>query len=584
MNVSALIKRLIRDHRSLIRIFLWAAVVSFFYVYTLLRIPVLFGNAIDLLVSEDYDRFSGILIKAGLLSVLSGIFHYLSSVLSGRFSIGISKDLRQMSFRHLQHLPLSYLDVHPVGKTLDTITADIEIVSTGMQMTVSQLVIGIATIIGSTISILMLNPTATIVILLLTPFSLLLTRFLSKSTHKFFVKQSEARRAESSYVEEILSIEKIVKGFQQEKNSITRFNELDDTYRASSENATFFSSLTNPSTRLLNNVIYSLIAFLGALICMKSGEVFTIGQFSALLTFANQFGKPFNDVSSVITELQNTFSSLNNIYTFLDEEEEAETADSIQSPLNAEGKVEISDLYFSYSPDTKLIQDFNLEVQKGQHVAIVGPTGCGKTTLINLLMRFYDSYKGTIKIDGVNSKSLRRGDLRSNFGMVLQDTWIKTATVKENLSFANPDASLEDIIAISKITKADEFIRRLPQGYGTVIGEEGTALSDGQRQLLCITRLFLTMPPIIILDEATSSVDTKTERDIFDSLERLLKGRTSFIVAHRLSTIESADVILVMKAGRIIEKGNHKSLIEKKGFYYDLYQSQYTLAQEPLSN
>ena len=568
----------IKDNRNHSSTFLLSVLCSIAYVYCSLQIPSLFGTVLDQLSdSGDQDLFFSLLRKILILAVLSGIWNYLSVFLANRQSVITSHAMRRRAFSHLQRLPLSYLDKQPVGKTLDTIISDIEIISDGMQIAVSQLIIGVATVIGTTVSMLMLNPTAFIVVLILTPLSLLLTKFLAQNTHHYFVKQTEARSAQTAFVEEMLSNENLIKSYEREDITADEFRKFNASYVDCSEKATFFSSLTNPSTRLLNNIIYSLTALIGALVCVKKGAAFTVGQFSALLAFSNQFGKPFNDISNVLTELQNSFNSIENIYGFLEVEEETDPADGTDC-FKARGDVSIEDLEFSYNPDTKLIRDFNISIDMGKHVALVGPTGCGKTTIINLLMRFYDSYTGKIIIDGTDSKAITKNALRENFGMVLQDTWIKTASVKDNLSFAKPDASIDDIIRIARITRADDFIQKLPHGYDTVIGDEGVTLSEGQRQLLCITRLFLTMPPIIILDEATSSVDTKTERDIYRSLDELLHGRTSFIVAHRLSTIESADIILVMNAGKIIEKGDHQSLMEKKGFYYDLYQSQYTTA------
>ena len=569
--------KFIHDNKHYLSLFTFSALCSIAYVYCSLQIPTLFGQALDQ-VSLNGDKlvFSRLLKKIVLLAIISGVWHYFSIYLSNRQSFQISRNLRNKSFTHLQHLPLSYLDTKPTGKTLDTIISDIEIITDGLQIAVSQLIIGIATVIGTMISMLMLNPIASVVVIILTPLSFLLTKFLAKNSHDYFVKQSEARSAQTAYTEEMLSNEKLIKSFGQEQVAIKKYQELNSSFVLCSEKATFFSSLTNPSTRLLNNIIYSIIALIGALVCIKKGNLFTVGQFSALLAFSNQFGKPFNDISNVITELQNSINSLENVYSFLNVDEESDPITS-DDKLNALGQVYIQDLNFSYVPDKKLIQDFNVSVEEGKHVALVGPTGCGKTTIINLLMRFYDSYTGKILIDNVDSKSLKRSALRENFGMVLQDTWIKTASVRDNLSFAKPDSSIEEIIKIAKITKADDFIQRLPQGYDTVIGDEGITLSEGQRQLLCITRLFLTMPPIIILDEATSSVDTKTERDIYNSLDDLLKGRTSFIVAHRLSTIESADLILVMNEGNIVEQGTHDELLKKKGFYAELYNSQFEL-------
>ena len=565
-----------KDNKKSLNI-LWLSVLcSVVYVCFSLQIPTLFGSVLDQITENgSQEELLRLLSKILYLAVFSGIWQYLSIYLSNQQSYRLSFNLRNKAFNHLQELPLSYLDNRPTGKTLDIIISDINIITDGMQIAVSQLIIGAATILGTTISMLILNPTASIVVFVLTPLSLLLTKFLAKNTHNYFVEQSNSRATQTAFVEEMLSNENLIKSCLRENITIEEFKEHNDSFVNSSEKATFFSSLTNPSTRLLNNIIYSIIALIGAIVCIKKGSIFSIGQFSALLTFSNQFGKPFNDISSVITELQNCFNSIENVYSFLEVETESESSDKIDL-FEADGNVSLDDINFSYNPGTKLIQNFNLSIEKGNHVALVGPTGCGKTTIINLLMRFYDSYSGNIIVDDVNSILLTRKALRKNFGMVLQDTWIKTASVRDNLAFAKPNASLEEVIKIAKITKADDFIQKLPLGYDTIIGDEGVALSEGQLQLLCITRLFLTMPPIILLDEATSSVDTKTERDIYRSLDELLEGRTSFIVAHRLSTIESADIIVVMDSGQIVEKGNHKSLMDKKGFYYNLYQSQYS--------
>lgn len=557
---------------------LTSILLSVVYVLTSLRIPLLIGAAIDSLLipgNENSVKIAGILVQILVLTVISGIFHYLSSVLTNRLSLSISKELRKRCFDHLQRLPLAYIDSHPVGEILDRIISDIEIISEGLQLSFSQLIIGVTTVLGIAYNMLKLDRSSLIIIAILTPLSLLLTKYLAKNTHRFYDAQSSSRASESSYVEELLSAFDINKAYRHEQTSIEVFNELDDCFVADSEKSTFFSSLTNPSTRLLNNVIYSLIAFVGAYLCLFAGGTFTIGQYSSLLSFANQFGKPFNDISSVVTELQNALNSIDRVYQFLDEDEETPDSEYAINDFIASGQVELKDIEFSYNKETSLIRNFSVTAPRGHHIAIVGPTGCGKTTIINLLMRFYDPISGTITLDHLSSTDLTRNALRRNFGMVLQDTWIKTATVKDNLSFSNPDAPLESIIEIAKKTHADDFISMLPEGYETIIGEDGLSLSEGQRQLICITRLFLTLPPIIILDEATSSIDTKTERDIFLAMDELLEGRTSFIVAHRLSTIENADTILVMKDGLLIEQGTHHSLLENKGFYYNLYTSQY---------
>ena len=573
------LSQFLRDLCSYLPITISSVVLSVLYVFCSLRIPVLIGDAIDalLLQSDQKDpAFHMLLISIVLFAALSGLLLYFSSFLTNKLALKISYDLRCRSFCHLQSLPFSYLDRIPSGELLDTVITDIQIVTDGLQLAFSPLIIGVATLIGISYQMLKLDASALIVVLVLTPFSLLLTKFLAKNTHRYYVAQSEARTTESAFIDEMLSLSKINKAYSHEDEARTVFEELNRNYVSESEKATFFSSLTNPSTRLLNNVIYALIALLGSLLCIATGSSFTVGQFTSLLSFATQFGKPFNDISSVIAELQNAFNSIERVYSFLEaEEEKSDKADALTEYFS-DGNVSVSDISFSYSKDKPFMQGLSFDVKKGEHVAIVGPTGCGKTTLINLLMRFYELDDGHISLDGTDILSLTRNALRSNYGMVLQDTWIKTATIRDNLSFLDPDADLNKIRDIARKTHADDFIVRMPQGYDTLIGEGGVTLSEGQRQLLCITRLFLSMPSVILMDEATSSIDTKTEQDIYISLNELLAGRTSFTVAHRLSTIINADLILVMRDGMIVESGTHADLLRQGGFYHDLYNSQYS--------
>ncbi len=573
------LSQFLRDLCSYLPITISSVVLSVLYVFCSLRIPVLIGDAIDaLLLQSDHKdpAFHMLLISIVLFAALSGLLLYFSSFLTNKLALKISYDLRCRSFCHLQSLPFSYLDRIPSGELLDTVITDIQIVTDGLQLAFSQLIIGVATLIGISYQMLKLDASALIVVLVLTPFSLLLTKFLAKNTHRYYVAQSEARTTESAFIDEMLSLSKINKAYSHEAEARTVFEELNRNYVSESEKATFFSSLTNPSTRLLNNVIYALIALLGSLLCITTGSSFTVGQFTSLLSFATQFGKPFNDISSVIAELQNAFNSIERVYSFLEaEEEKSDKADALNEYVS-DGNVSVSDISFSYSKDKPFMQGLSFDVKKGEHVAIVGPTGCGKTTLINLLMRFYELDDGHISLDGTDILSLTRNALRSNYGMVLQDTWIKTATIRDNLSFLDPDADLNKIRDIARKTHADDFIVRMPQGYDTLIGEGGVTLSEGQRQLLCITRLFLSMPSVILMDEATSSIDTKTEQDIYISLNELLAGRTSFTVAHRLSTIINADLILVMRDGTIVESGTHADLLRQGGFYHDLYNSQYS--------
>ncbi len=549
-------------------------------VVCLLSVPVQIGHAIDKIIGPGQTDLTGMipfLLRAGLFALCSGVFQWLLRMTNNRISFQMVRNLRNDAFKKIQTLPLSYLDRKPVGELVSRVISDAEQLSDGLLLGFSQLFTGIATIIGTLIFMLILQPWIALAVVVLSPVSLFVARFISSRTHKYFLKQSKDRGEQTAFLNEMIGNQKTVKAFGQEENVLHTFDTLNETFSASALKATFFSSLTNPATRFVNSLVYASVALIGGLVCLSAGAnggeaAFTVGNLSALLAYANQYTKPFNEISGVLTELQNAFACASRVFEFLDEEDEPETASAIVLPDPVHGDVRFDDVSFSYNPDKKLIEHLNVSVKPGQRVALVGPTGCGKTTIINLLMRFYDVDKGAVRVEGKDIRSLERPDLRSQYGMVLQETWLKNGTVKENLLIGNPDATDEELVEAAKAAYADPFIRRLPNGYDTLLGEEGNELSEGQKQLLCIARIFLRIPPMLILDEATSSIDTRTELRIQDAFAKLMNGRTSFIVAHRLSTIREADVILVMKEGTIIEQGTHEELLSANGFYADLYQ------------
>ena len=537
-----------------------------------LYVPILFGDAIDNIVAAgkvDFTMVGYYLKRVVILAVLSGVTGWVMSVINNRMTYRVVQDIRAQSIRHIQRLPLSYLDKHSSGDIVSRIIADADILSDGLLLGFSQLFSGIVTIVVTLVFMFSKNFWITLLVICLTPVSFWVAKFISSHSYGMFRKQSEARGKQTALIDEIVGNQKVVRAYGYEERASRRFAEINGELRDYSAQAVFYSSLTNPCTRFVNSLIYAGVALLGAIL-IPVGSL-TVGGLTVLLSYANQYMKPFNDISSVVTEMQNALACAARLFALLEEPEESEdAAGTLEAPR---GNVEIKDVSFSYDPNRKLIEHFNLEVKPGMRIAIVGPTGCGKTTFINLLMRFYDTDKGEITVDGKEIKTLSRHALRSGYGMVLQDTWIKQGTVRENIAFGKPEATDEEIIRAAKEAHSWEFIRRLPQGLDTVLYED--SISQGQKQLLCITRVMLTLPPMLILDEATSSIDTRTEMLIQQAFDKLMEGRTSFVVAHRLSTIRNASLILVMRDGKIIEQGTHEELLAKGGFYNTLYNSQF---------
>ena len=543
-----------------------------------LYVPVLFGYAIDEVVAAhevDFGRMGFYLSRILVMIVLSGIATWVMSIINNRMTYRTVQDIRAKSIRHIQKLPLSYLDGHSTGDIISRVIADTDILSDGMLLGFTQLFSGIITIIGTLIFMFSKNVWITLMVIVLTPVSFFVAKFISSHSFQMFRAQSDARGRQTALIEEMIGNQKVVQAFGYENRSSERFASINEELRNASQKAVFYSSLTNPSTRCVNNIIYAGVALVGAFLI--PGGHLTVGGLSVLLAYANQYMKPFNDISSVITELQNALASAARVFELIDQKPiEPEPEDAVELE-HARGQVDLNQVNFSYSPDKPLIENMNLHVKPGQRVALVGPTGCGKTTVINLLMRFYDVNSGSIEMDGCDIRKLTRKSLRGNYGMVLQETWLKSGTIRENIAYGRPDASLEEVIQAAREAHAHSFIKRMPQGYDTLIGEDGGNLSQGQKQLLCIARVMLCLPPVLILDEATSSIDTRTEIRVQKAFARMMEGRTSFIVAHRLSTIREADVILVMKAGHIVEQGRHEELLKKNGFYAEIYNSQFAV-------
>ncbi len=561
------------DHIAKFRVLLILSVLMAGATVVLqLYVPILFGDAIDNIVAAgkvDFAMVGFYLKRVVILAVLSGVTGWVMSVINNRMTYRVVQDIRAQSIRHIQHLPLSYLDKHSSGDIVSRIIADADILSDGLLLGFSQLFSGIVTIVVTLVFMFSKNFWITLLVICLTPVSFWVAKFISSHSYGMFRKQSEARGKQTALIDEIVGNQKVVRAYGYEERASRRFAEINGELRDYSAQAVFYSSLTNPCTRFVNSLIYAGVALLGAIL-IPVGSL-TVGGLTVLLSYANQYMKPFNDISSVVTEMQNALACAARLFALLEEPEESEdAAGTLEAPR---GNVGIEDVSFSYDPNRKLIEHFNLDVKPGMRIAIVGPTGCGKTTFINLLMRFYDTDKGEITVDGKEIKTLSRHALRSGYGMVLQDTWIKQGTVRENIAFGKPDATDEEIIRAAKEAHSWEFIRRLPQGLDTVLYED--SISQGQKQLLCITRGMLTLPPMLILDEATSSIDTRTEMLIQQAFDKLMEGRTSFVVAHRLSTIRNASLILVMRDGKIIEQGTHEELLAKGGFYNTLYNSQF---------
>ncbi len=569
----------IRRYRVLLLLSVFLAAVT---VAGTLYIPILVGNAIDLIVGAGKVDFQGILVillQIGVIAAATALLQWLMNAVNNRITFHVIRDVREDAFHKIEILPISYLDAHPGGEIVSRVIADADQFADGLLMGFAQLLTGIMTILGTLGFMLVINWKIALLVVILTPLSLFVARFISKKTYHMFRQQSEIRGKQTGLIDEMIGNQKVVQAFSHERESQAQFDAVNRDLQKCSLRAVFFSSLTNPVTRFVNNIVYACVALAGALAVLGGwlsvGAVFTVGSLSAFLSYANQYTKPFNEISGVVTELQNALACAARIFELI--EEEAEVPDAANSVVlqQADGWVSLKNVAFSYTPGRRLIEDLNLEAAPGQRIAIVGPTGCGKTTLINLLMRFYDVDSGSICVEGHDIRTLTRKSLRSAYGMVLQDTWLKSGTIRENICMGKPDASEEEIIAAAKAAHADSFIRQLSNGYDTMIAEDGGSLSQGQKQLLCIARVMLCLPPMLILDEATSSIDTRTELKIQQAFSRMMEGRTSFIVAHRLSTIREADVILVMKDGRIIEQGKHMELLQKNGFYAKLYNSQF---------
>ena len=540
-----------------------------------LYIPILCGDAIDLMLGKGNVDFAGvgrIIVEVLVVAVVAAFAQWLLSVCNNRITFSVSRDLRNEALRKIQTLPLSYLDSHPSGDIVSRMVADVDTFADGLLMGFTQLFSGVLTILGTLLFMLSENVVITLVVVCITPLSLLVASFLAKRSYKYFQGQSRVRGEQTALVNEMIEGQKVVQAFGHEAESLDAFDEVNGRLQDVSLKAIFFSSMTNPATRFVNNIVYAGVGLVGALYAVRGG--ITIGQLSVFLNYANQYTKPFNEISGVVTELQNALACAARVFELLDADDQIPEAENA-AVLQPDGHVQLEDVSFRYLPDRPLIEGLSLDVKPGQRIAIVGPTGCGKTTLINLLMRFYDVNGGAIKVSGTDIRSVTRASLRGSYGMVLQDTWLRAGTVRENIAYGKPDATLDEVVAAAKAAHADSFIRRLPDGYDTVIAEDGGNISQGQKQLLCIARVMLCLPPMLILDEATSSIDTRTEVRIQKAFARMMQGRTSFIVAHRLSTIREADVILVMKDGHIVEQGNHDELLAAGGFYAKLYNSQF---------
>ena len=573
---SATMRRVLRYIRPYLPMLALSLVLALITVALTLYVPILVGQAVDCLLgvgAVDFDTLRTVLLTIGVCVLLTAAAQWVMNVINNRITYLTVQDIRRDAFAHIQSLPLSYLDAHPSGDTVSRMISDADTFADGLLMGFTQLFTGLVTILGTLVFMLTLSPRITLVVVLITPVSLLVANFIASRTYSMFRLQSQTRGEQTALIDEVIGEQKLVQAFGHEARSLEQFDEVNERLRACSLRAVFFSSLTNPCTRFVNSLVYAGVGLTGALSVV--GGALTVGGLSSFLSYANQYTKPFNEISGVITELQNALACAGRIFELIDEPAQEPDAPDAKTLQNVRGEVDIEHVCFSYTPERRLIEDFTLHVKPGQRVAIVGPTGCGKTTMINLLMRFYDVKSGSIAVDGLETRGVTRRSLRQNIGMVLQDTWLSSGTIRDNIAMGRPDATDEEIIAAAKASHAHSFIRRLPEGYSTIISETGGQLSQGQKQLLCIARVMLCLPPMLILDEATSSIDTRTELKVQDAFATMMKGRTSFIVAHRLSTIKSADVILVMRDGHIVEQGTHKELLDKGGFYAKLYQSQF---------
>ena len=574
----ATLKKVLHYMKHYIPLLVLSVILATVSVALTLYFPILTGRAIDLILAKGRVDFDGIiaLAKQGVIVIaITAAAQWIMNMCNNRMTYNIVRDIRKDAFDKMEKLPFSYIDSHSHGDMVSRIIADVDTFADGLLMGFTQLFTGLATIIGTLLFMISINIKITLVVVILTPISLFVASFIAKKTYSMFQLQSKTRGEQTALIEEMIGNQKVVQAFNHEDEALEEFDEINNRLQKYSLRATFFSSLVNPSTRFVNSLVYAAVGITGALAVILKGGAFTVGNLSCFLSYANQYTKPFNEISGVVTELQNALACAARIFELI--EEPAEVADDADAYVlkEADGTVDIEDVYFSYVPDQHLIEDFNLHVKPGQRIAIVGPTGCGKTTLINLLMRFYDTNSGRIKVSGHDIMHMTRQSLRANYGMVLQETWLKKGTIRDNICMGKPDATEEEMIAAAKASHAHSFIKRLPHGYDTLISEDGGNLSQGQKQLLCITRVMLCLPPMLILDEATSSIDTRTEIRIQKAFLTMMHGRTSFIVAHRLSTIREADVILVMKDGKIIEQGNHETLLAQNGFYANLYNSQF---------
>ena len=576
MNKKSTLKKVLKrieKYRLLVLLSLLMAAAT---VVLTLYLPILTGNAVDGIIAKGLVNFTGLfkILKTMIAVIIAtAIFQWLMNIINNHITYHVVQDIRKEAFEKLERLPLKYVDSRSYGDIVSRMIADVDQFAEGLLMGFTQLFTGLLTIVGTLFFMFDINVKIALVVVVLTPLSLFVAGFIAKRTYTMFKKQSETRGEQTSLIEEMVGNLKVVKAFGHEDENQETFDEINGRLQKYSLSAIFFSSLVNPCTRFINSMIYAGVGITGAIAALN-GRL-SVGQLTCFLSYANQYTKPFNEISGVITELQNALACAARVFELIEEEPEVPDHETAVVLEDANGEIELEHVYFSYTADKKLIQDFNLSVKPGQRIAIVGPTGCGKTTLINLLMRFYDENEGKISVDGHEIRDITRGSLRTNYGMVLQDTWIRNGTVKENIVIGKPDATMDEIVAAAKASRAHDFIKRLPNGYDTVLGEEGGNLSQGQKQLLCITRVMLCLPPMLILDEATSSIDTRTEIKIQQAFAKMMEGRTSFIVAHRLSTIREADVILVMKDGNIIEQGSHEDLLTKNGFYAELYNSQF---------
>ena len=571
-----IIKKVLR-YLGRYRIFLWLSLaLAFMTVALQLYIPKLTGEVVDFMIGAGRVQFAGvigIIIKIAVSAMLAGLGQWLMNLCNNKMTYDVVRDIRNDAFHKIEQLPLSYIDSHPYGEIESRVIADADQFADGLLMGFTQLFTGVITILGTLCFMLSINIGITIAVVALTPLSFLVAGYISTHTYTMFRKQAEIRGKQTGLINEMVEGQKVVKAFNRRKEVVREFDGINEELKETSLRAIFFSSITNPATRFVNSLVYAVVGVTGALAAI-TGHL-TVGQLTAFLSYASQYAKPFNEISGVVTELQNAIACAGRVLDLIEEEPQVPDSGQAKAPEHFDGRVELQKVDFSYTEGQELIRDFNLQVKPGQKIAIVGPTGCGKTTLINLLMRFYDVKGGAILVDGTDVREITRHSLRSGYGMVLQETWLKSGTIRENITMGNPDITEEEMIRIAKTCHIDSFIRRLPKGYDTVVSENGEDFSQGQRQLLCIARVMMSRPSMLILDEATSSIDTRTELKIQDAFNKMMEGKTSFIVAHRLSTIRHADCILVMKEGRIIEQGTHDSLMKEKGFYYDLYQSQF---------